>query len=183
MNDIKFNIAEIITCTELEGPYKRLAIWFQGCNLNCKGCFNPKLIPLTKANILSLNQVLDIIYDSKQKNNIEGVTFLGGEPTLQQHLNVLCEKIQKMGLGIILFTGKQYEDLSENLVQNVDMIIDGPFILQKLENKRRIIGSTNQKIINISKRYINDLNWFYNYKEDNYEINVGDKILITGEAI
>ena len=183
MNNIKYNIAEIITCTELEGPYKRLAIWFQGCNLNCKGCFNPKLIPLTKANILSLNQVLDIIYDSKQKNNIEGVTFLGGEPTLQQHLNVLCKNIQKKGLGIILFTGKLYEELSKDLIRYIDMIIDGPFILEQLETKRKIIGSTNQNIINISERYDNDISWFYDYYKDNYEINVKNKILINGENI
>ncbi len=182
MSDVYFNVAEIITSTKLEGPHKRLAVWFQGCNLNCKGCFNEQLIPLKKANIISLNKFLKIITNAKEEHNIEGVTFLGGEPTLQQHLDVLCKNIQKMGLGIILFTGKLYDQLPTSLTKHIDMVIDGHFILKKLDSKRRIIGSTNQKIINVSKRYINDESWFYNYKEDKYEVNIGNKIIINGEA-
>ncbi len=182
MNNIKFNIAKLITCTETEGPHKRLAIWFQGCNLECQGCFNPDLIPLKVANIISINKLLEIVLDSKEKYSIEGITLLGGEPTMQNHLNVLCEKIQEMGLGIILFTGKLYEELDKDLIKHIDMIIDGPFVFEKLEKKRKIIGSTNQKIINVSERYVNDINWFYDYNKDNYEINISNKILINGEA-
>lgn len=183
MSSIKFNVSEIVTCTEVEGPHRRLAIWFQGCNLNCVGCFNPELIPLKKANILTLENIIKIITDAKREHDIEGVTFLGGEPTLQQHLDVLCENIQSMNLGVILFSGKLYEELPSTLTRHVDLVIDGPFVLSKLETKRKIIGSTNQRIIAVTERYVDDLIWFYAYEKNQYEINVGTKILITGEAI
>ena len=57
---IKFNVASINTCTETEGPYKRLAIWFQGCNIHCKGCCNPDYQPLAAKNILSLEELVAI---------------------------------------------------------------------------------------------------------------------------
>ncbi len=183
MNKISFNIAEIITCTEIEGPHKRLAIWFQGCNLNCFGCFNPEIKLFKKANIITLEDLLKIIEKSKNENNIEGITLIGGEPTLQKHLSVLCEEVQKLELGIMMFTGKLYETLPETLTKHIDLIIDGPFIMSKLDTKRKIIGSTNQRIINVSNRYLKDISWFNNNDEYHYEINIKEKIVINGEAI
>ena len=83
---IKFNVALINTCTEAEGPFKRMAIWFQGCNIKCKECCNPELQEMKPAHIMTLEAILDIAKKSKIDNGIEGVTFLGGEPTLQSHL-------------------------------------------------------------------------------------------------
>lgn len=51
---IKFNVASINTCTEAEGPYKRLCIWFQGCDIHCKGCCNPDYQPFEARHIMSL---------------------------------------------------------------------------------------------------------------------------------
>ena len=67
---IKFNVALINTCTEVEGPFKRLCIWFQGCNRNCKGCCNKVLQPLKPANIISLEDLLKIIRKSKIEDNL-----------------------------------------------------------------------------------------------------------------
>ena len=74
----KLNIAHINLCTEAEGPYKRMAIWFQGCNIRCEGCCNPELQDFKIANIITIRDVLEIIDDSCKKNGIEGITFLGG---------------------------------------------------------------------------------------------------------
>ena len=69
---IKFNIASINCCTEIEGPNKRLTIWFQGCMLHCKGCCNPAYQPLEPRNIISLENLLKIIKDSKEKYDLLG---------------------------------------------------------------------------------------------------------------
>ena len=43
------SVAQIVSCTEAEGPGKRFALWFQGCPLRCPGCCNPeKLTQLAK---------------------------------------------------------------------------------------------------------------------------------------
>ena len=68
---IKFNVASINCCTEIEGPNKRLTIWFQGCMLHCKGCCNPAYQPLEPRNIISLENLLKIIKDSKEKYGID----------------------------------------------------------------------------------------------------------------
>ena len=146
LNEIKFNIAQINVCTELEGPFKRMAIWFQGCNLNCKGCCNPELQGFEKKHILSIDQIIKIAKDSMDKYGIEGVTFLGGEPTLQKHLDKLACEFNKNNLGVILFTGFEINYFNKSYVSNFDLIIDGKFEIDKLDNKRNFVGSENQKI-------------------------------------
>ncbi|MFA5467217.1 MAG: 4Fe-4S cluster-binding domain-containing protein, partial [Candidatus Izemoplasmatales bacterium] len=120
---MKFNVAQINLCTEAEGPYKRLAIWFQGCTIGCPGCCNPELQTMKPAHIISLDELIAIIKESKKENTIEGVTFLGGEPTLQSHLAELALHIHQEGLGVILFTGYEINQLNQSIISSVDLII------------------------------------------------------------
>ena len=41
------SVAQIVPCTEAEGPGRRFALWFQGCPLRCPGCCNPEMLPFT----------------------------------------------------------------------------------------------------------------------------------------
>ena len=153
---IKFNVASINCCTEIEGPNKRLTIWFQGCMLHCKGCCNPAYQPLEPRNIISLENLLKIIQDSKE--------------------------IHKLGLGVISFTGRKYEDVSD-VLDGCDVVLDGPYIEEKKEQVRKVLGSTNQRIIILSDRYPNCEEWFFNNASKEVEINVGEYIIANGDAI
>ena len=169
-------------CTEALGPYKRMSIWFQGCNLGCKDCCNPELQPFEKRHILSLQDLIRIATDAKDKYGIEGVTFIGGEPTLQQNLNLLAHAFQKLGLGIILFTGKLYSELDEELIRYLDTIIDGRFETDNRDITRNLVGSNNQKIINVTDRY-SDNAWFTDLRPDYIEIDLTeDWIISSGSA-
>jgi len=179
---IKFNIASINCCTELEGPNKRLIIWFQGCLLHCKGCCNKDFQALEPRNILSLEELLEIIKDSKEKFGIEGVTYSGGEPTLQQNLPILTQEIHNLGLGVISFTGRKYEEVSE-LLQGCDVVLDGPFIEELKETKRKLLGSTNQRIIQLSNRYPDCEKWFFEKDYKEVEINITDYIIANGDSV
>lgn len=181
--NINFNIAAINQCTEAEGPYKRLAIWFQGCNIQCAECCNPKLFSLKNANIISLDDLIEVVMESKRNFDIEGVTFLGGEPTMQYGLSELSKSIQKLGLGVLLFTGRVLEELPEELVKCIDLIIDGQFEKDKIDNKRNLIGSKNQRLICITGRYKNSLDWFYSLRPKKVEINVSEMIFTTGDVL
>ena len=180
---IKFNVALINTCTEVEGPFKRLCIWFQGCNRNCKGCCNKSLQPIEPANIISLEGLLEITRKSKIKNKIEGITLSGGEPLLQTGLVKLLEEVKNLELGIILFTGYQLNEIEDNLKSQCDIIIDGYFDEQKIDNDRALVGSLNQNINYISDRYTNEKDWFYKKKNLIEEINVGNDIIFNGDKI
>ncbi|MCR4661566.1 MAG: radical SAM protein [Clostridia bacterium] len=178
---IKFNVASINTCTETEGPHKRLAIWFQGCNIYCKGCCNPSYQPLVPKNILTIDELIKIIKDAKEKYEIEGVTYSGGEPTLQQNLSELTDRIHNLGLGIISFTGRKYEEV-KNILGNCDMVIDGNYDASYPETKRKLLGSTNQRIISITTRYDNVLGWF-NSIDKTIEVNLNENIIFNGDHI
>ncbi len=179
------NIAYINTCTETEGPYKRLAIWFQGCNILCKACCNPELQALRIRHIITVEELFNIILDSKDKYDIEGVTFLGGEPTLQEGLISLAFLLKVNNIGTILFTGKKIEMLDNDLINNLDLVIDGKFEVSKIDTKRNLIGSENQNIYFLTNRYEKDEKWFFEKREKKIEINImkENSIFISGDVI
>lgn len=179
---IKFNVAAINCCTETEGPYKRLCIWFQGCDIHCKGCCNPDYQAFVVRNLITLDELIAVIKGAKDKHGIEGVTYSGGEPTLQQNLPELTKAIQALGLGVISFTGHLYEQVEKQL-EGCDMVIDGAFDESKLETKRKILGSTNQRIICLTDRYKNCVDWFLTPTTKSIEINVGSTIFANGDKI
>ena len=183
MKTPNFNIACINQCTEAEGPEKRLAIWFQGCDKRCAGCCNPELFDFRPAHIISLDKVLEIITEAREQFGIEGVTYLGGEPVLQQGLPELSKEIRKIGLGVILLTGKNVEELNEDLKSSVDLIIDGGFEIDKQDSVRNLIGSTNQRLFFVTERYLPFKDWFYTYRPKHIEINISNGLFISGDKV
>lgn len=179
----KLNVAHINICTEAEGPYRRMAIWFQGCNIMCDGCCNPELQPIIPKHIMTVQEVLDIAILSKNENGIEGVTFLGGEPTLQEGVPLLACALAQNELGTILFTGKKIEDLDESFITAMDLIIDGIFVKEQLDDERNLVGSRNQRIIYVTDRYIGEKQWFLSKREKKIEINFKDSLFINGDVI
>ena len=179
---IKFNVAAINCCTETEGPYKRLCIWFQGCDIHCKGCCNPDYQAFTVRNLMTLDELITVIKDAKKKHGIEGVTYSGGEPTLQQNLPELTKAIHELDLGVISFTGHLYEQVADQL-SGCDMVLDGAFDESKLETKRKILGSTNQRVLCLTERYRSSADWFNESSDKCLEINVGSTIFANGDKI
>ncbi len=179
----KLNIAHINVCTEAEGPYKRMAIWFQGCNILCEGCCNPELQEIRVAHIMTVQDILNIALESREFNGIEGVTFLGGEPTLQEGLPNLAHVLSKEGLGTILFTGKKYETLSDEIKSSMDLIVDGKYDKDMIDEERNLVGSKNQRIICATKRYIQSMDWFFLHRGKKVEININEKFFINGDVV
>ncbi len=156
-----------------------MAIWFQGCDIGCRGCCNPELQPFVARHIVAQNQILDIARKSMDEYGIEGVTLIGGEPTLQASLNSLVRELRDIGLGIILFTGRDFEDLEDSLTSFLDLVIDGRFVMEERDHERNLIGSKNQRIIEVSDRYHDCLDWFTTTRPDYIEVDVQGDIFIT----
>ena len=70
-------IYKIIKNTTVEGPGNRFCIWFQGCSKHCKGCFATETWDYDAGKEYSQKELIEMITSQK---DIEGVTFLGGEP-------------------------------------------------------------------------------------------------------
>ena len=179
LSETIYNVASMKLCTEALGPYRRMVIWFQGCNIGCRGCCNPELQPLEPRHLISISELVELAQKSKVDNGIEGVTFIGGEPTLQRNLHVLAKRLKALDLGIIMFTGRDYSELSVELRENIDLVIDGRFDDLDLDIERNLIGSRNQRIINVSGRYSDDLDWFLTIRPDYIEVDVSDDFFIT----
>ena len=94
----------------------------------------------------------------------------------------MTKEIHKLGLGVISFTGRKYEEISD-ILERCDVVLDGPYIEEQKENTRKVLGSTNQRIIILSDRYHNCEEWFFNGASKEVEINVGDYIIVNGDAV
>lgn len=155
------NMASRLPCTEAEGPGRRAALWVQGCNKRCRGCCNPAYLQLTERELVSASSVLDWLRNAHHAHDLEGVTFLGGEPMLQaQGLAFVAQGAQSLGLSVMVFSGYTKSELdvlrlpgADQLLRYTDVLVDGPFEANLPEQSRRWVGSTNQQFNYLTERY------------------------------
>ena len=169
---MKLRVFKILKNTKVEGPEIRYCIWVQGCSHHCKGC---QAVHTWSHSGGKLYKVEDIIKDIKSQKGIEGVTFLGGEPFEQSEaLGIIAEEVKKLDLGVLCFTGGYLEDLRKNsihkkLLDNIDLLIDGPFEIAKVDYSRPWCGSLNQRYHFLTDRYNEEI--FTKYK-NKVEVNI-----------
>ena len=77
-SEITLRVGARVRATCAEGPGTRYALWLQGCSLRCPGCCNPQLFDPRGGEELPLALLAAEISDVRDQ--IEGVTLLGGEP-------------------------------------------------------------------------------------------------------
>ncbi|WP_341785701.1 4Fe-4S single cluster domain-containing protein [Shewanella xiamenensis] len=155
------NLASRLPCTEAEGPGRRAALWVQGCNKRCPGCCNPAYLQLAERELVSASSVLEWLDNSHYMHDLEGITFLGGEPMLQaQGLADVAQGAQSLGLSVMVFSGYTLRELDElclpgveRLLRYTDVLVDGPYESKQRENSRQWVGSTNQRFHYLTNRY------------------------------
>jgi len=160
MADVLLQVAQIVPCTEAEGPGRRFALWFQGCPLRCPGCCNPEFIPFEGGESVRLADVLAAV-DEARGQGIEGITLLGGEPLAHAAgAAALAEAVRHRGLSVMVFSGYTIEEARgmrdpqvDALLAHTDILVDGPYVRELPDTARRWIGSTNQRIHFLSDRY------------------------------
>ncbi len=160
-SDAILSVAQIVSCTEAEGPGLRFALWFQGCPLRCPGCCNPEMLPFVGGQAMSVAEVVAQIADTATHQGIEGITLLGGEPLAHAHGSALLAKqVQNLGLTVMIFSGYTLAEAQSlpdpsvaELLAQTDILVDGPYLRDQPETRRRWIGSSNQQIHFLSERY------------------------------
>ncbi len=169
---MKLRVFNILKTTKVEGPGVRYCIWTQGCSRHCKGC---QAVHTWSHSGGILIDVKDIIEDIKSQKNIEGVTFLGGEPFEQaEALGIIAKEAQKFGLSVLCFTGFLLEELRQEeknrlLLDNIDLLIDGEFKQELVDYSRPWCGSSNQRYHFLTHRYNEEI--FEKYK-NKVEVNI-----------
>lgn len=156
---ILLNIHSVIPLSRVNGPGKRLVVFFQGCARRCPGCFNPATHPFKPVHLYSPQG----LYKEFLSPDIEGITVSGGEPFSQTggllQLLRLCK--ESFGLTTVVYTGFLYEELKKGSLSGatlkyIDVLIDGRYEEEKKEPTLLARGSTNQRFFFFTKRYQQD---------------------------
>src|SRR4029453_8044837 len=103
MNDTVpiLSVAQIVPCTEAEGPGKRFALWFQGCPLRCPGCCNPEMLPFEGGTRVPLAAVLEETRGAAPEG-VEGTPLVGGEPLAHAAgAAALAREVRLLGLTVM----------------------------------------------------------------------------------
>lgn len=176
-------INSYIPITNVEGVGTRFAIWVQGCSIHCKGCANSSMWDKTGGTLYETSEFINIINSYKDK--IEGITWLGGEPTEQiQAVTEISKAVQEFGLSVILFTGYEYSTLKadkefQKLIKYVDILIDGKYEQDKTDYSRAWVGSSNQNYYFFTDRYNESVITEYKNKIE-VRITSDNKVIMTG---
>jgi anaerobic ribonucleoside-triphosphate reductase activating protein len=152
------NVAATCSATRTLGPGLRAVAWVQGCFFRCPGCIAPGWIPIQPARLVRVEELADELLIHP---GVTGITFSGGEPMLQPgSLARLARLVRtRRDVDIICFTGFSLSHLRrtppvpgvQDLLDQVDVLIDGPYIEQLNDNKG-LRGSSNQRIHYLSDR-------------------------------
>lgn len=157
------NFSKIDPMSIVDGDGCRVTLFVSGCRNHCKGCFNPETWnfdfgqPYTE---ITENEIIEAC----KKPYIAGLTILGGEPMEQENQADVYKLINRFkreypGKNVWLFTGYIYEKdllegqrkningLTTSILEMVDILVDGPFILEQRDLNLRFRGSTNQRLL------------------------------------
>ena len=160
------NYATIKECDVANGPGVRVSLFVSGCNHHCKGCFNRIAWDFDYGKKFDEETIQKILNDL-DRDYIEGLSLLGGEPleyTNQKGLVELVKRVKEKfpNKTIWCYTGFDFEkdvmgkmyksfDTTEELIKNIDVIVDGKFMEEKKNLSLKFRGSENQRIIDVKK--------------------------------
>lgn len=161
-------IAGIEPESVVDGEGWRYVVFVQGCKHACKNCHNPQTWEMNTGKIFEVNDLVSDIKASLEANIlIDGVTISGGDPLYQaEEITELCKQLHELGINIWVYTGFVYEQVIQNeqmknILNYINVLVDGPFIESKKTLDINYIGSTNQRIIDIQKTLSNNEVVFY----------------------
>ena len=150
------NISGIVDDSIVDGPGLRYTIFVQGCPHGCPKCHNHHPVSFDEKERVTLSRLMTEI---KENPLLYGVTFSGGEPFCQAGpLAMLGVQIKKAGMNLMCYSGYTYEQLLDKakqepevaaLLQVIDVLVDGPFLIAERDLELLYRGSRNQRLIDM----------------------------------
>ena len=147
---MRIRVLDILHQTMADGPGFRTAIYCAGCSHHCPGCHNPQSWDFEAGKWMEVDELLDIIKADPMSN----VSFSGGDPFYQaEAFTELARRIKtETDKTIWCWTGFSYEEVLADekmaaMLPWLDVLVDGPFILEQRDTTLLFRGSPNQRII------------------------------------
>ncbi len=156
--------AAIKNCDIANGPGVRVSLFVSGCTHRCKGCFNEVAWDFQYGEPFT-QETIDSILTMLSPNHVKGLTILGGEPFEPENQPPVLELLRQVKKkypekSIWAFSGYLMDrdilsgklgpwEITKEYLSYLDVLVDGPFILEKKDLSLRFRGSSNQRLINV----------------------------------
>ncbi|MDR0675313.1 MAG: anaerobic ribonucleoside-triphosphate reductase activating protein [Mycoplasmataceae bacterium] len=154
----KIRLAGIAQQSTVNGQGLRKVFFSQGCSHHCKNCFNPETWSFAGGQEFNIGDLVEQVVKEKY---LTGVTFSGGDPFQQaEAFAKLAILLKQQRINIWSYTGYTYEELLilaktnsyvKQMLDNIDVIIDGKYIEKLANDKLKYRGSSNQRIIDVAQ--------------------------------
>ena len=148
------------------GPGVRVSLFVSGCRHHCRGCFNPETWDFNYGKPFT-GEVLDKLLRACNHDFIEGLSVLGGEPFEPSNQEALLPLIRRVrrelpGKSIWMFTGFTYDrdlipggcrytTVTDEILDSIDVLVDGRFVLEEKDIALHFRGSRNQRILDMKE--------------------------------
>jgi len=148
---LTLRILNIVEDTMVDGPGFRTSIYCAGCRHACPGCHNPQSWAMDGGREMSIEQIMCVV----ESDPFANVTFSGGDPMYQAAgFAELARQIhRRTNKDIWCYTGFTFESLihddQRELLAEIDVLVDGPFIQALRDEDLLFRGSSNQRIIDV----------------------------------
>jgi len=155
---VRLAVPDIQVDSIVDGEGIRSVIWFQGCGHKCLNCQNPETWDFNAGVLVDIETMKNKIRELEFQ---QGVTFSGGDPLYQLDAFIeLAKEVHNCNMDVWVYTGFTYEEIMKlakknskfiEALEQIDVLVDGPFIEKLKSFDVKFRGSSNQRIIDIPK--------------------------------
>ena len=149
-----------------DGEGVRVTLFCSGCTNRCEGCFQPETWDFCYGKEYT-KETEDQLIQMITNPNLQGLTLLGGdpfEPSNQRTLITLLRRVKQElpTKDVWAYTGFVYEqdllegqrkhtEVTDEMLSYIDVLVDGPFVIDEKDISLYFRGSTNQRVIDMPK--------------------------------
>lgn len=164
--EYNMHVGEIMQADCANGVGIRLSLFVSGCTNRCKGCFNEQTWDFHYGNLWT-PELEQFFMDTLAQSFYDGMTILGGEPFEPENQPEVAELITRVRRelpekNIWVYTGflydkdlipggRKYTAYTDQILDQIDTLIDGPFILEEKDIRLKFRGSRNQRILDMKQ--------------------------------
>ena len=146
----------ILDCDIVDGNGIRVSLFVSGCSHHCKGCHNPESWDAFNGKEFT-EEIVNKLLTLLDRDYVDGITITGGDPLMlgnRYEVTKLCKLLKEKfpNKSIWLYTGYEFEEIEAlEVLQYIDVLVDGPFKLDLRDISLAFKGSSNQRVIDVQK--------------------------------
>ena len=146
------------------GEGVRTTLFVSGCRNRCEGCFQPQTWAFDYGQPFTAETEAQIV-EMLAPDYINGLTLLGGEPFEPENQPALVELLRQIKAAypdksVWAYSGYLFDrdllsgrlgdpSVTREFLGYLDVLVDGPFVLEQKNLSLRFRGSSNQRLIHV----------------------------------